>query len=158
MPQTTYTDAPVKAYLGGVSDEGVKDLITKSATASAIPFGRFVSLGSADSECKLPAASGDVGNKTWGVAVAHTAQEPNSDGGYARYANVTILNKGRVWMYAEQDCTLSDDVYVRYTANGAGKDVGQVRKDDDTSKAAALTRAKFVSTASAGELVLVELE
>jgi len=156
MPQTTYTDAPVKAYLGAVSDEGSKDLISKSATAAAIPFGRFVCLGSADSECALPAASGDIGNKTWGVAVAHTAQEPGA--GYARYANVSILNKGRVWMYAETNCALSDTVYVRYTANGAGKDVGQVRNDDDTSKAASLARARFVTTATAGELVLVELE
>lgn len=155
MPQTSYTDAPVKAYEGAVADQGKKDLISKT-TSDAVTYGRFVCndevLG--DAYCRLPAASGDIGGVTFGVAVAKTSSD---SAGYAEYDSVSILNKGRVWMIAEDAVSAGDAVYVRYTANGAGKVVGQVRSDGDSSKAAALSRAKFASSAGAGDLVLVEL-
>jgi hypothetical protein len=259
MPQLSYTEAPVKAYEGGLADTGVKDIITKtnstnqrtdahvvnavnaavytisltdgngdsdtatytadgsattteivaglvaavnaldleiSATAvdaddfylestndvggftatsagdtptdltlttvvseaQQIPFGRFVCRDEAhgDDYCRLPRLSTDIDGSCLGVAVSHTAQEPGTTG-YANHSSVSILNKGRIWMVAEDAVTLGDAVYVRYTANGATKLPGMVRSDDDSSKAAALARAKFASTAGAGELVLVEL-
>lgn len=122
-----------------------------------IPFGRFVCRDEAhgDDYCRLPRVSGDIDGSTFGVAISHTAQSDLT--GWAHASSVGILNKGRVWMVAEDAVTLGDAVYVRYTANGATKLPGMVRSDADTSKAAALTRAKFASTAGAGELVIVEL-
>lgn len=132
-------------------------LTTVVSEEQVIPFGRFVCRDEAhgDDYCRLPRLSTDIDGSCFGVAVSHTAQSGTD--GWEHGSSVTILNKGRVWMTAEDAVTLGDAVYVRYTANGTGKDVGQVRSDADTSKAAALTRAKFASTAGAGELVLVEL-
>lgn len=122
-----------------------------------IPFGRFVCNDEArgDKYCRLPRLSTDVDGSMFGVAVSHTAQSETT--GYPHASSVSILNKGRVWMVAEDAVTIGGAVYVRYTANGATKLPGMVRSDDDTSKAASLTRAKFASSAGAGELVLVEL-
>lgn len=156
MPQLSYTNAPEAAYEGQMADSGAKDIISKTADTD-ISFGLFVSLGSGDNNCKLPAASGDVGGTTFGVTIRAASREPNGDVGYLENDTVAILNKGRVWMRVEDAVTAGDDVYVRHTANGAGKDPGQVRSDADTAKAVQLTRAKFATSAGAGELVVVEL-
>lgn len=123
-----------------------------------IPYGRFVCIDAAqgDKFCRLPRVAADVGGVTLGVAVSHTSSDVDAVG-YVDKSTVSIVNKGRVWMIAEDAVSLGDDVYVRYTANGGTKLPGMVRSDGDTSKAAKLNRAKFASSAGAFELVLVEL-
>jgi hypothetical protein len=117
---------------------------------AAIPAGRFVVIGAtASKSCKLPAASGDVGNKTLGVAIWDEAKEPNSSGSdYDAGEMVSIGYEGEFWFKAEDAVTEGGAVYVRYTAGSGSQTVGRVRSDADTSKAAALEGAKFMNSTS----------
>jgi len=157
--ELTNEDPAAALVLGSTGDTPTDLTLTELVgQGQEIPFGRFVCVDEerGDAYCRLPRISGDIGGKTWGVALSHVAQEPGSVG-YAHASSVSILNKGRVYMVAEDAVSAGGSVYVRYTANGAGKDVGQVRSDADSSKAAELTRAKFKTSAAAGALVVVEL-
>ena len=69
----------------------------------------------------------------------HQHKTPDSNGvaQYLKEETVDQLKRGRVWMQAEQAVGLGDPVYIRVVADGAGKIVGQVRKDADSGKAVA---------------------
>jgi len=82
--------------------------------------------------CKLPASSGDV---ITGVTMAVPLTQPDANGD--RKTPVTgvcsVMRSGPIWVEVEQTVAKGDPVYVRHTANGAGKDPGQFRKDSDGS-------------------------
>lgn len=151
--QTSYSSTPAVALAGQLGDTGIKHVETHRASV-AIPFGRIVAYDSAG-VCKLPTATGQT---LLGAALhAHLEQSDDSDAEYAIDDAVAVGKLCRVYLHTEQDVTPADPVYVRFTANGAGTAAGQVRKDADTDKADAWTKAKFLTSASAGELVLVSI-
>lgn len=149
--QTSVTYANTYQREGAIAEGSVIDVEKVSRIAdAAIPAGRFVVVGAtASKSCKLPAASGDIGGKTFGIAMWDESKEPNSSGSdYDASEMVTIVQKGIVWMKAEDAVTEGGAVYVRYTAGAGGNTVGRVRSDGDSSKAAALEGAKFLDTTS----------
>jgi len=146
---------------GDVYDNSPKTTVTRVASA-AIPFGRFVTKDgtSSDNLVKLPAAAADITDikLIQGVAIRNlTPNDPDADPDtYQAKAALAVVQKGRVVVVCEQAANVTDPVYVRYTANGAGKLVGQVRIDVDTDKAALLASGRFLKSCGAGELVPVE--
>lgn len=105
-----------------------------------------------DRFCRLPRQSGDIGGATIGVTV-EPHLEPDSEG-WAPHSVVAIMEEGCIWMVCETDFTPASAVYVRYTASGDNLP-GGLRTDDDTSKAAAFTRARFDNSGSAGDFAKV---
>lgn len=155
MPQTSFpNDMPV-AFEGMLADSGAIEVLTYDNGATAVPFGRFLVQGTGARDCALPSATGQ---KVIGVAL-HEHLEPDSSGvaQHVAYSAVPVLARGRVWVKTEQAVTPADPVYVRHTVGAGGTAVGQARKDADTSKADALARARFLTAASAGALVQVEI-
>lgn len=151
-----------KGFAGMLADMVNHEVISRACENAKIGFGRFVCLGtSKDSQAKLPAAAGDVAAlTTLGVALHDHARESVNDSleaGYNQYENMSILKKGHVWVVAEQDVSPTDTVHVRHTTNGT-LTPGGVRKDVDTANAVALSKARFLSTALAGELVLLDID
>lgn len=160
MAQLSYSSDLSRAYAGMIADGGFKDVISGiNSTGSDIPFGVFVVMDSAAGEAKLPAASGDIGNKTLGVSAQVTAQEPNDGNGHADGAVFPVVNKGRVWCLAEETLAQGDAVYVRHTANGGNTLMGRIRNDSDSSNAGLLSRAKVLDYVLVGsdKLALIEL-
>lgn len=128
---------------------------------ASIPFGRFV-VGDADrgfGHCRLPNASGDIGNLTLGVALQVTAQEPNNDEGHDHNEVLPVMNKGRCWVQAEETLAAGDNVYIRFQAGAGGSSLGVIRNDADSSSCGQLTRAKVLDYVLIGseKLALVEL-
>lgn len=160
--QLSYSLEMGKALEGQMADMGPTDIVTKENTVSAILFGKFVSRGASDSKCIQPAAALDItdATKALGVAMAHQAIESSATGSaqYPQYSAVNVLKKGRVWVKVEEAVTPLDPVYVRFAAGAGGTDLGSFRMSADTATAAALAGAKFVSSAGAGELALLELD
>ncbi len=76
---------------------------------------------------------------------------------YPQYSMVNAVRKGRIWVTVEEAVTSDDSVYLRFKANGTGKDPGQFRKSSDSSKAILVSGARFVTSAGAGELAVVEI-
>lgn len=158
MAQLSYSSDLSRAYAGQVADGGEKDVISAmNATGSAISFGVFVVMGTNPGEAKLPSTGTDIGNKTLGVSVQVTAQEPTS--GHADEEVFPVLNKGRVWCLAEETLAQGDAVYVRHTAGAGGSVMGLIRNDADTASAGLLSRAKVLDyvVIDSEKLALIEL-
>ena len=127
-----------------------------------MPFGRVAVRDTAgDYLCRLP-ASGAV-DVVGVVAHSHAVEPgllPSSDtsAGYPSKKPANILRRGRVWMVTEQNVTPASTVYFRHASPGASPEaLGRVRGDNDGGDATAFTGAKFMTTATAGNPVLVEL-
>jgi hypothetical protein len=169
--QTSYPTEPAAGKLGQLADSGQHDIVSR-VSAAKIPFGRFVSYSAANGVVKLPAAATDILNSTSyavseGIALENPSKEcvaANTLGVAAANAasydigdEISVLKRGRCFVYVEQAVGPADTVYVRYTANGNNV-VGNFRKDDDTSKAASLgEKAHFVGTTSGAGIVEIDI-
>lgn len=149
--QTSVSYAPGYRVEGMVSRNAPllsEQKISRLAEAAVKP-GRFV-IGGTDptTQCTVVGASGDVTAKILGVVLWDPAQEPGTS--YAAGTMVTIVKRGVVWMKAEDAVTFGNSPYIRYTVNGA-LDVGRVRSDADTSKAAVAANCRFLNATSGSD-------
>lgn len=126
-----------------------------------IPFGRFVAFdagaGTTELAIRLPSASG---SKLVGVLLHDQAHEQGSQVGLPTGLMASVIAKGSVWMITEQAVTPADPVFARFalvTGSGTTPALGRVRKDVDTADAVAVPNARFLTSAAAGGLVMVEL-
>lgn len=128
--------------------------------AGNIPFGRFVAQSAINpGRCYLPVASTDITSikSAAGVAVRSDSIENGDDEGYPLNEAVEVLSAGVVWVPVEEAVTPASDVYVRYAARGLNTELGTFRTDSDSSTAAALPSARWLTSAGAGELALLEI-
>ena len=139
--QTAYNLNPPAARSGQLYDvSGNYDIATRVSSVAA-PFGSFMVKDTGDDNVKLPSASASSSSVIDGVVVysAFTQSGLAGDGvtpGVEAGKPINMLRKGRIWVYCETAFNPdSDTLFVRYTANGAGKVVGQVRNDSDGGKA-----------------------
>lgn len=138
----------------------LKSLTSVTPNTGDLPFGRFVSQNTSyGGQCHLPVAATDITSvkAAAGVAVRVDSIENESDQGYAIDDAVEVLAAGTVWVEVEDAVTPASDVYVRYTATEANPNLGSFRSDSDTSKAGALPTARWLTSAGAGELALLEI-
>ena len=128
--------------------------------AGYIPFGSFVSQDYRYADrCHLPYAATDVTSikNALGIALRTLRVENPSDYGYALNEVVDVMTNGVCWVVAELAVTPASDVYVRYASGGAGTVLGAFTTGADSSSAGALPSARWMNSASAGELALVEI-
>lgn len=161
MAITSYGNKPAESFPGMLAGLGPRDLVTGLNKVTAIPFGTgAVQATTGDRDIVVPAASTDV---FVGVAVhQHVEQGYGTvNATHAVNSAVPLLRRGRIWVMAEQAVAPTDPVFVRYTANGTIGGVvtaaGQFRKDADTSRALAVPNARWVTSAAAGGLAVLEV-
>ena len=152
MSQTSYSMSMVTAKKGMLADNGPKDIISRTNPDAAMAHGRLAVLGDSDEVCAVPAVTGDVSAKALGIVIADLSNLDST--AVEAKKPMSLLRKGRIWVYSEQAVGPSDTVFVRF---GAGGNAGDFRKDADTDKAVALPTAKFVTTVAAAGLVQVEI-
>ncbi len=146
--QTSYLEKPVVAMPGMLADltDGQRIRTGKVMEAAGIPFGIFVKKGAAEGELLMPAAGGD---KVCGIALHTHYLDPTnlqSLTGIDAVQNdvIPVLEKGLAYMVIEEDVAEDDPVYVRVTANGAGKlQLGAVRNDADAGNCILVKGASF---------------
>ena len=94
-----------------------------------------------------------------GVSAATHAIEQNKNNVAKKAATetVSVLTRGRIYVYTEQDVTVQDSVYLRSVAGGSDEKRGQFRKDDDGGNAFLVSGARFLKDASAGGITIVEV-
>lgn len=169
MAQTSYSiNLPAVAYPGQPFDVStVLDKTSALAVAAAIPYGVLVVRDNSNSSGvsiagKLPAASGDVTavGSALGVAIADQAraQDPSvSLPTYPQNSAVPCGRVGRFWVTVEEAVTAGQQAYVRY-ATGSFSQKGAFRASADTSTAAALPGAYYITSQSTpGGYAVVEL-
>lgn len=126
----------------------------------AINPGLFVCQGTRDEQCKLPTSSGDIA-KGIGIARSNVERDPNfpTSGGatYPIGDTVSAVYRGHVWVTVEEAVTPMSAVYVRYASGAGGTQLGAFRTSADTSTAAAVTGARYLTTAGIAGRALVDL-
>lgn len=178
MPiQTTYNFDHTIALVGQCSGSGISEKISAYADA-AIAFGRGVVYDGANAgtesrdagyvgsspKVKIPTATGGVF-----VGVTQRIEKPTydrpdgltvvtgtQDSKYEIGDSITVRTKGRIWVYAEQAVNPGLSVFLRHTTNGA-LTAGNFRVDADTSRADAVTTARWVSRTSGAGVAELEL-
>ena len=158
MAQTSYTDLPAIGQEGQVFDSTAHESISKTADV-AIPVAVGVTQGAADGTCKLPApgdadANGDM--HLLGIAMLDQHRD-NSAQDYAAGDSVTLIRHGRVLVLVEDAVSAGGTVFVRHTV-ATTEQIGDFRSDADGTNADPVLGAKFVTSAGAGELAVIELD
>ena len=128
-------DSQVDSYVSGEASAEIA--FGWGVVKGADPTGGFQGTGAAGNNptCKIPSGGGDF---PVGIALHSHAYQQNADigaTGIKPTKMVAVLRKGRAWVFIEDTVTKGSALFLRYTANGAGKTPGQFRSDADTAKA-----------------------
>lgn len=161
IPQTTYGTNPAVAFAGQIADAMRSDTISRIAKHDIIFGIAVMQYMSGDGQCDKLGSSADI---VLGVTVYDASLPPAGSlngssyaGAYVAGMETRILRKGRIWVYAEQDVTPASDVYARYATSGGNTTLGKFRKDGDSSTALQITAARWLTTTTAGNLALLEV-
>lgn len=168
--QQTSVDFSGPAFAGQLADTGPYD--TASAlvedASNEIPFGVLVVRGTADNQCKLPAAQADVTIlKTLGIVkhgFAYAKDTELGDNGLKRYATASVVKHGRMRVYSSEAVAVSDAVRVRATNNAGAAGSATLGPGTFCKSAAAnhtmlLTKgARWVAGAAAGGYPILEFD
>ena len=160
MSQTSYDLEQPVAVNGLIADAAglPKSVLTYNNPVDEIKFGRAVAKVSGDDNgVEKPDSSGAI---LVGVAVRDISVEEGSttaENAYPATSAVGVMRRGQVWVQVEEAVTPDDAVFVRHTANGPLTELGIFRTDADTANAIALTTAKFMTSAAAGGLAVLDL-
>ena len=131
MSQTSY--AQQADSMDGLKGDIGPHKVVSYAAEVAIPFGRFVCLGTdKEKQCKLPALAADITSlfAKRGVALQSHAMENPADGLAPQYAikkTVSVMTKGTVWVKVEDAVTPLSAPHVRF----ADGNLGLFRSDVD---------------------------
>lgn len=173
MSQTSYSYTMSAAIAGMLADASPKAVDTGiNKDSASVPFGVFVAFKSGqdagDQACAMPSGSTD---KLKGVvlysnqyAVDWTDPSGAHHGeldatGLRAGASLNVLRRGRVYMTSESNFAYGDPVFVRYSANGGNTQLGAVRNADDSGHTIdATSKARYVSSGSAGDLAIIEID
>lgn len=134
--QTSYSRNPVAAFAGMLGDG--RDPVTSSrlnGESANVPAGIFMAQG-AEGKAQLTAAAAD---RLAGIVLNTFSRNPGDmalslagTDAYGPKMLMPMLEQGSAWVVCEQTMAVTDKVYVRFLANGAGKlQLGAVRKDLD---------------------------
>lgn len=109
-------------------------------------------------QCRLPRQATDITAHFKGITRYDAAREQASGAEtYQNGAAVSVKHKGRIWVRVQDAVAEDGDVYCRYASAVTGYGLGSFRSDADSTTAAKVPGAKYVTSASAGGLALVEL-
>jgi hypothetical protein len=164
MSQNSYSQNMAVGRAGMVADNKTVDIVTRVNPTVAIPFGCAVVKGTADRDVKLPTAATDITGqgKFQGVALIDTVQSvaDSNAPGFVVKSVVPVIQKGVVWVQVEEAVAPTDPVYVRYAdgvADNTKTQKGAFRKSADTSTAAQVPNARYITSAAAGGFAQVQL-
>jgi hypothetical protein len=152
--QTDYSLYPKAGFPGLLFDLNPTkvDSYANGEASAPLSFGLGVKQGTTDNTILLPTADADellgitVSSFTYGYNAALTGSLAIMPKDVA-----AVLKQGKIWVLAEQSNIVpGDPVFWRFTANGAGKAVGQFRKDADTARAVEVAGARWVNRPVAG--------
>lgn len=162
MPQLDYSlDNPI-AVEGALYDGAmVRDKISALAELVAgIRVAKAVKKGTDDDQVILPTAAIDITEgRILGVSILDLTLE-TPVGGVPLYStgdSIPLMRKGRLWVIAEDDCVKDAPVYVRFQNGDDVADFDGGFSGVNTADHDLLPAAKWFTSASAGELAVLEI-
>lgn len=139
--KTPYLGQPGQLYDFQTSTDGLE---LSSTASGSIAFGRGVhSTAAAPNLCALPTTGTDAG-RVRGISVLDNRVASGSTG-YPDGTMVRLLQRGKVWVFAEGAVNDRAQAYCRITESTTGAaDQGQWRGDSDSGKAVAVSGCRFL--------------
>ncbi len=159
MSQLTVSQRLTVGIPGELSCPHQDAVLDSKINALAMPAGIFVAYDAADDAVKIPALAAQVTTTGCGFVKKDVATERQQGQtvDYPAKAGVTVMRRGRMFVTTEDLSTYGGQVFVRITANGAGKlQLGAVRSDGDGGNAIALPGCRFIRTLAATGLTELE--
>ena len=117
--QTIVNQDPAIAVPGMEADNGPKDVASQVAN-EILPYGSFVCrVAGNENKCRLPLVAADITDSKvqLGIARENSSVESKDDGLVPNYSinkPVAVATSGRYYVLAEDEISVSDDVFVRY--------------------------------------------
>jgi len=153
--QTTYDNEQVKGLAGMKYGNGHKEIQNAvNEEAATVPFGVLMVRGSAPGKVENPNALLPTGAADDVLGVVLRTLVDETPAGVAADSALDLMKIGQCWVLCEAAVTPGDDAFFQFTTANAG----QFRADNDGGQAAQLVRARFETTAGAGEIALLTLE
>lgn len=155
MSQLDYNDmSDTPAVKGGLADIALSDKVGRVAAAD-VKFGLGLAQTAVAGQAEVPTATGFTFE---GISVQTNKPTLNATGEalYEAGQEITVLRKGRIWVYSEVAVAVNDPVYLRHTDNAALL-AGDFRNDADTARADQIANARFITATTAAGLVMVEI-
>jgi hypothetical protein len=155
MSQTAYTTYMPIGFAGMLADSGENDILScRSEEAGLMPFGVAVTRGVLDwSAIQMV----DTNSVPIGVTL-HTHQaDPLIGIGIPNKGTLNLLKRGRVYVTVEEAVTPASPVFVRFASGAGGTQKGGFRASADSATAVAWTRARYLTTAAAAGLAVLEV-
>lgn len=145
-----------------VSDANSRTLTVISDEGEVVTMDSFVvTLGASQATATIVNGTQDG---LYGIAL-RTQNKPNllsatgSNGAAPYYEGepVSMLSRGRAYVYVDQDVDADDPVYCRFVEGATDSLIGRFRKDDDSGEAFLVADAVFRVGASDGGLAILEI-
>lgn len=157
--QTTYSNLAPEGLLGLMTEDFtryVDSVIPQVAVKTGKLLTADTTVGKARNAAKLPAIAADVSKPgAMGIVVYDQTREGNSD--WPALRPTPVMRRGRIWVLTESAVTRWTVPFVRFASGAGGTELGSFRGDADTASAAQCPWALFLTDATAGSLVLVEI-
>lgn len=158
--QPNYNEAPALAASGtpdGNSPNGDIAAFFSEENSAEIPFGTAVKRGTAYNGALQPTAESDV---IIGFVVRDHAYAEGELGatGVKPAAPLSVMRRGRMWVQCDSGCTAGDALWVRAVATTGQRLGAPEDADDSTDTVSAITQGTWRTTASAGEVALLEFD
>lgn len=152
MEYSMYMDA---AYVGNVVDSQPSVIRTYSAK-EVISAGTLVSR--AELGGKIAKKFGGATDEILGIVIRNIGDINDSTEGFKPKSPLAVISFGSIWVSAESDVKAGQSVFVRVVATGDQK-IGALTAVEDSTKTNTpkLLNAKFISSASAGGIVELEI-
>jgi len=157
--QTTYSNLAPEGLLGLMTEDFTRYVDTVVPQVS-VKIGKLLTadttVGKARNAARLPAAAADISKP---AALGIVPWDQSREGGvdWPALRPTPVLRRGRIWVTAEGAVTRWTVPFVRYATGAGGTELGSFRGDADTATAATCPWALFLTDATAGQLVLVEI-
>lgn len=166
--QSSYSRNQSVAFAGMLADGGPHDIIAmvNSEASASIPFGVAVKKGTGDTDALLPAAETDevvgitVHSHNYSRGDSSSNSDLDSNGDMRPGAVMNVLRKGRVYVYARTGAVVAfaSRLWVRAVA-GVGEYLGAAEDADDGTDTIDCTKqGQFITSGSAGELVVLDVD
>jgi len=143
---------------GQIVDLGNTDIVSFLAEGGAIPFGRFLELGTdKEKQAKIVSAATGITDpkKIAGFAVRqHTIENPlvGNVGEYLDEASMSVMKKGRIAVICVDAFTQDSVVHIGFQNSEEGLVFGSNSIDRDI-----LANARFLNSGGAGAFAILDL-
>lgn len=164
FPQTSVPQSIAGAFAGMLADSShqeIRSFVSEESSAE-MRFGIMLCQGTADNGAKiLNTSSAAMATALVGILVHSHAYAKDTElgsTGLKPKTTLNVLHRGRCWVTVEEAVTPASAVKVRAVA--AGNEVaGAFRDTADSTDCVDISKfARYLSSAGAGELALVEID